>query len=412
MPRYLEKRRRRWYAYLEIPKDVRQHNSSARLIKSLGTESLSEAERLVLPQVAMWKTEFEQLRAGKDKPLEAEAREWRDDLANASDETREIYDSILDDKLREIQAQSPEKVETVSKIVRGETEELTANLDVWVGTLQNAAKTIDMKRSDVERFADEFPYTHLVTKRAVQRWAHKLQHEQGLKLATIRRIVSACQGYWRYLDRAGYIDRDDAPFTDVLDRGNNRTKTGKEEKRAAISADDVVALMHAAERKKDVNLSNLVRLAMWTGCRIEELCSLEVGDVLSDRIVIDASKTKAGERSVPVHSKLKPLIDDLCRNSKDGYVISRLSFNKYGDRSNAIGKRFGRLKKEYGFGAAYVFHSIRKTVATRLENAGIAESISADILGHEKQTMTYGLYSGGTEFSLMKQAIEKLSYPV
>lgn len=228
----------------------------------------------------------------------------------------------------------------------------------------------------------------------------------------MRRIISACQGYWRYLDRAGYIDRDDAPFTDVLDKGYSKKKEGKEKGEAAFSADEVVALRHSAERKGDLSLNNLITLAMWTGCRIEELCSLAVKDVLSDRLLIHAAKTNAGERAVPVHSKLKPLLDDLCRNSKDGYVMSGLSFNKYGHRSNAIGKRFGRLKKAHGFGATHVFHSIRKTVATQLENAGIAEGISADILGHEKQTMTYGLYSGGTEFDLMKKAIERLSYSI
>jgi hypothetical protein len=31
-----------------------------------------------------------------------------------------------------------------------------------------------------------------------------------------------------------------------------------------------------------------------------------------------------------------------------------------------------------------------------LEQAGVNEGIAADILGHEKQTMTYGLYSAGT----------------
>ena len=38
----------------------------------------------------------------------------------------------------------------------------------------------------------------------------------------------------------------------------------------------------------------------------------------------------------------------------------------------------------------HVFHSIRKTVVTILENAGVAENIVADIVGHEKTTMTFG----------------------
>jgi integrase len=100
----------------------------------------------------------------------------------------------------------------------------------------------------------------------------------------------------------------------------------------------------------------------------------------------------------------------LIRDSKDGYVLSGLSPNKYKDRGSAIGKRFGRLKTSMGFGAAHVFHSIRKTVATMLENAGVAENVAADIIGHDKPTMTYGLYSGGNSLAVKRAAIEKLSY--
>lgn len=40
---------------------------------------------------------------------------------------------------------------------------------------------------------------------------------------------------------------------------------------------------------------------------------------------------------------------------EDVYLLSGLTPNKYGDRSNAIGKRFGHLKKALGFGEKRVF---------------------------------------------------------
>ena len=87
-----------------------------------------------------------------------------------------------------------------------------------------------------------------------------------------------------------------------------------------------------------------------------------------------------------------------------------LSLNKYGDRSNAVGKRFGWLKTDQGFGKKYVFLSIRKTVVTILENAGVPENVVADIVGHEKTTMTYGLYSGGLSLAVKREALDKLAY--
>jgi len=125
--------------------------------------------------------------------------------------------------------------------------------------------------------------------------------------------------------------------------------------------------------------------------------------------VTDA-KTEAGWRNVPIHRKLAQTMARLADESEDGHVLSGLTANKYGDRSNGVGKRFGRLRTDLDFGPEFVFHSLRKTVATLLENAGIPENISADILGHEKTTMTYGLYSGGVSLEVKRKALAKLKY--
>jgi len=47
---------------------------------------------------------------------------------------------------------------------------------------------------------------------------------------------------------------------------------------------------------------------------------------------------------------------------------------------------------------------------TILENAGAPENVVADIVGHEKTTMTYGLYSGGVSLAVKREVLEKLAY--
>ena len=42
----------------------------------------------------------------------------------------------------------------------------------------------------------------------------------------------------------------------------------------------------------------------------------------------------------------------------------------------------------------------------------MAEGITADIVGHEKQTMTYGLYSGGTSMEQKTDAINRIDYGI
>jgi len=49
-------------------------------------------------------------------------------------------------------------------------------------------------------------------------------------------------------------------------------------------------------------------------------------------------------------------------------------------------------------------------LVTLLENQGVGENVAADIVGHEKPRITYGLYSGGTTLEVMREAIEKISF--
>jgi hypothetical protein len=44
------------------------------------------------------------------------------------------------------------------------------------------------------------------------------------------------------------------------------------------------------------------------------------------------------------------------------------------------------------------------------EQAEAPEGVVADIVGHEKQTMTYGLYSGGSSIKQRARVIESLSF--
>lgn len=153
---------------------------------------------------------------------------------------------------------------------------------------------------------------------------------------------------------------------------------------------------------------------MYTGARIEELAMLKTAnlDLVEKVIHFKGTKTKAADREVPMHPVLVPMLTAIAADRADGYVIPDLNIDSRGERGKALGKRFGRLKTAMGFkGRDKVFHSIRKTVGTLFEQAEVLEGIAADILGHEKQTMTYGLYSGGSSTKQKREAIHKLRYP-
>lgn len=406
---YLEKRRRRWYAKIETPKDLLAHyGGKRRFVKSLKTESLSEAERRVLPVIARFKAEFAAVRTGSTEPLLELAESWHVDLTNAQGDQLETLQGLLEDKAEEIALNDPQAATLFFETVTGKSVPLLKQVEAWSASLDCEPKTRDMQLSDVREFIKGFPNSRDVSRASVQQWVDELQ----VGPSTINRKLSAYRSFWRYLERNGLVDRERAPFVGLVVEARSKTKRAKVKKRQPFSVENVVALLNAADATGDKSLADLIWLGMWTGCRIEELCSLRISDVNEHSFHVVDAKTPAGFRSVPIHSRLAPYLQALCLHSEDGYVLSGLTSNKYDDRSNAIGKRFGRLKKKNGFDGSFVFHSVRKTVTTLLENAGVPENVAADIVGHEKQTITYGLYSGGSSLIVMREAIEKITYPL
>jgi integrase len=403
---------------MEIPKALRpQFKNQPRFIKSLETDSRTVAERRASSIITAWRRRIADARGVAP---EDDAAFWRRRLRSAP--TQDQRDRILEQIEEAAWEIGAVNVDHVGQAPSGDPEArrfyaeatgtivgFTEYLDEWLSSSQATDKTKDMQRSDVKRFAIEFKTTRDVTRPEVRRWVTRLINDEGLSAKTAQRVLSALRGYWRYLQTVGIANDDDEPFH-KLDISRHAKRASPQTVRKPFATKEVLKLLGQAEKDGDAMLADLIRLAMWTGCRIEELCALKKSDVKRDHISIGDAKTEAGWRDVPIHAKLKPIVKRLIEKSADGYVLSGLTANKYGDRSNGIGKRFGRMKTEMGFGRQLVFHSIRKTVVTILENAGIAENIVADIVGHEKTTMTYGLYSGGVSLAVKRKAMAKLSY--
>jgi integrase len=426
---YLGKQHRKWWAYHDIPPSLKPaFGGLKRLAANLQTEDEKLARRRAdILWLHDWSKQIAAARSGK---IEDEASFYRRILREAgSDEEREAIKDLIADEAsdRAIKALSkagfsdwprdeeqeaiaetlPDYVEArrFEALATGAITPFLDNLEDWLGLLQNEEKTKGQKRGTLNLFAKEFPYVEDVKPEKVQRWFNNRARDEDLTRKTLKRVQSELTGYWKYLRSLGLAPKGSSPFADLEIHGADSTRW------VPFRPSEVVALRDAAITRGDHTLADLITLAMWTGARIESICSLKVAAVHGDYIRIEGDKTDAGTREVPVHSRLMPTLQRLCDQSSDGFVLSGLPTSKYEDRSDAIGKRFGRLKTALGFGKKHVFHSIRKTVTTILENAGIPENVTADIVGHEKPRITYGLYSGGTEMRVKRKAIELLEYP-
>jgi integrase len=424
MPKYLQKRRRRWYAVMEVPKPLRAKIGKPRYFQSLNTESLSVAEARVLPIVVNWKKEIalangEEL-FGSDTELMNNIIEVRKDEKRLKDEgindskIKEIHDHIAlssrswDDELGEFVTDNEDLIQAIS-VVHGVKFLLIEHLDSYLSSLTVTPKSKDTYKSDITRFINRFKYADGVNEQDLNTWINvTLGEGEGLSVSTQKRIISSCRGYWKYLRRSRNLAIK-SPFTELFDDQSSKpTKKDIADKRKAFTVTDYHTLLEHSQH--DETLQDLIKLGAYTGCRIDELCSLKMSEVRSDRIEIINAKTEAGWRTIPLHNDIKQLVARLIDTASSEYLISGLTFNKYGHRSNAIGKRFGRLKKKLGYGSDHVFHSLRKGFATHLENAVVPVSTASRLMGHTIEGQTFGNYSDGLMFDKLVDAINKISW--
>ncbi len=268
MPSYLQKRRRRWYAVLEIPAALRPKFRKPRFVQSLETDSRNVAERRVLPVVTAWKKE---IAAAKDEPVDDDAAYWRRRLRNARDE--EHRRSILEqieyaawdigainvENIGDPPTSDPEARQFYASAT-GLLVTFTEHLDEWISTSRTTAKTQDMQSSDVKRFAREFKMVQDVSRPEVRRWITKLMNEDGLTPKTVQRILSALRGYWRYLQSIEVVGEDDEPFS-KLDVARQNKRTSPRSARQPFEPDDVVNLLDSAIMQGDDKLAELKSFA-------------------------------------------------------------------------------------------------------------------------------------------------------
>jgi integrase len=376
----IEQRNGLWYAVVMVPKELRP-KLGLKFKQSLKTHDKRDAQLKALPLIGRWKLEIKNARAAIGLCPE-EALVWKRDFNNA------------------IPMSMPSRTPLGPLAIE------------WVAYANLGQKTLDQTRRDLSKLVGHFKILEAITPRAVKMWVDELA-AAGSTHSSLNRILKSCKSLWSYLRKSSTIEleRPD-PFAGILSLVASKV-TRNRQGRVAWAPDDLARIYQAALDKQDQPLADIIALGAYTGARIDELGSLKVADATSrGSLMITDSKTKAGIREIPLHPELVALVARLKAESQDGYLLATHADNQYDHRGDVLGKRFGRLKKSMGFTAgAQVFHSIRKTLITLMENAGVSEGVAADIVGHEKQTMTYGLYSMGSELEIKRAALVKVKYP-
>lgn len=340
---------------------------------------------------------------------------FEDDLTN-------MFKNLVGRRLQKEKHLTPEQQEELDRLIidpasrKSRTPITTSRLETFRAyrvSRQVAAKTIDQQESKLEKLS-----AYLIKEDRSLDFDSVTAWLDSLKLAskTLTQYLLAGNVFWKWAMKHDTRWRDD--FKDRANPFENhelpqvRGKAKSDGQRKDFKLDDISKLHKVAFEEGHKVLADLILLGTYTGARIEELCQLKTEHIIKPEGVrsfdIVDSKTAAGIRVVPVHHALSSLVDRLLENSKDGYLVPSDCKNKYGIRSDALSKAFGRLKRTQGFGSQQVFHSIRKTVITQLVRAGVQGTLIAELVGHETGTVTFDVYSQGASAAQKLEAISKL----
>lgn len=313
--------------------------------------------------------------------------------------------SIIDD---------PKKFKIKSPFTKSRLEAFSVHQREQKGIIE---KTIDMHVSRLEKLKDWIEaQNHEISYESVNLWLESLT---DLTPKTKKQYIFSGQSFWKWAlkNDEGFKNQ----FKNIahpfekhefeVNRMEKRTKL----KRKAFTVADVKKLYLACKSAKNREiLTDLFMIGAHSGARIEEICQLRKEDVIDDEGVLSfdvyKSKTEAGVRYTPVHPVIKPIIERLMEKSTDGFLIKSPAGNKYGIRSDAYSKQFGRLKTSLGYNEQFVFHSLRATMITQLHRADVPPITIAAMIGHETGTVTFDVYGEGPSPQQKFEAIAKVDY--
>ncbi|MCW3172817.1 tyrosine-type recombinase/integrase [Shewanella subflava] len=212
-------------------------------------------------------------------------------------------------------------------------------------------------------------------------------------------VLRNLQQALKYCSKKGYeIDRSvfDIDLDDIDAKKQNKRSQRLVEDDSWQRLEDLVKWLDTGNMMPYYR--NLTLLLISFGCRTQEVRLAESKEFNFDTQVWtvpaahnktrdkDQAKGQSGEIKRPIPQALIPMLKSLCEQHKDGYLLGELK------NSEAVSGWGGKVYKLLGHEDAWSLHDLRRTVATGLNDMGIAPHVVEALLGHSIQGVA-GIYN-------------------
>jgi Domain of unknown function (DUF6538)/Phage integrase, N-terminal SAM-like domain len=325
---YLKLRGRTWYVHVQIPPHLRKAAGGKwEFIKTLKTGDLNEANRRKHPYVAAFKQQITALERHKPNELGElydKALAWREAMQRHKDEvlyiepdgtpykaSDEFFSQISDQTQEYLETHGEKAATTFYKVAKGDRTLLRPQVDLWLAEQSNTTNQTKAQYRTVLRafiaWAGEDVFVESVTRRYAGEYvSHLLRPAADLKRKTAQRYVSSLSSLWAWLEARGLAQ--DNPW--IRQGVGKKSKRGETPTRRQWTDEALVKVLSAGFTARYTTIiHDLVRLALVTGARLNELCALKATDAHKQEdgwwIDIQQGKTEAAVRKVRAVFSLK-----------------------------------------------------------------------------------------------------------
>ena len=248
----------------------------------------------------------------------------------------------------------------------------------------------------------------------------KSSTETGISSKSVNKHMSRIGSLLKYCHEQGLIASNPATGLQIAE------KQRADQERSAYSHDDVKSIVLNLPVEVSVPERYWIPIiGLYSGMRLAEICQLHIEDIIKvdDCWCFDINdagnkqlKNDASVRIIPVHPKLIELgfirYFEAMRDTERPRLWMNLSYIRLHGYTNSFGKWYQRYNREYVTeDSKKVFHSMRHLVTDTLKQAGVLESIIAEIVGHTNEgSETMGRYGKRYRPKVLIEALRKLEY--